>query len=135
MRRTVPRHRESHHDIGNLIQEQTALPEDQAINIGTGHGEYGDSGPQYSIDLHDETVRHKATQPLPYELLRQLCMGDAPKEELYDLDADPWAVNNLISEPAFAETVLRMRVEFASWRTFSKDSDMHPSRIPRRSQK
>ena len=46
-----------------------------------------------------------------------------------------WAVNNLIGDPAFAETVAQMRVEFASWRTFSKDSDIHPSRIPRRTQK
>ena len=121
--------------IGNLIQTKTTLPEEKAINIGTGDGEYGDPGPQYSIDLHDETVRHKADQPLPYELLRQLCMGDAPKEELYDLDADPWGVKNLVNDPASADTLARMRKEFADWRAFSKDADVHPKTIPRRATK
>ena len=84
--------------IANTIQEKTTLPEDKAIHVGTGFGEYGDPGPQYAIDLHDETVRQKTAQPLPYEFLRQLCMGDAPPKELYDLDRDPWAVNNLIDD-------------------------------------
>ena len=107
----------------NLIQTKTTLPEEKAINIGTGHGEYGDPGPQYAIDLHDETVRQKDEQPLPYELLRQLCMGDAPKEELYDLDADPWAVKNLVNDPAHAETLAKMRAEMKHWRTCTKDTD------------
>ena len=121
--------------IGNLIQTRTTLPEEKAINIGTGDGEYGDPGPQYAIDLHDETVRHKADQPLPYELLRQLCMGDAPPEELYDLDADPWGVKNLIPGPAHADTFARMRKEFADWRTATDDRDVHPKTIPRRAAK
>ena len=121
--------------IGNLIQTRTTLPEEKAINIGTGDGEYGDPGPQYAIDLHDETVRHKADQSLPYELLRQLCMGDAPPEELYDLDADPWGVKNLIPGPAHADTFARMRKEFADWRTATDDRDVHPKTIPRRAAK
>lgn len=118
--------------IGNLIQEKTTLPEAKALFVGSGDGEYGNPGPQYAIDLHDDTVRSKDKQPLPYELLRQLCMGDAPKEELYDLDADPWGVKNLINDSAQAETLARMRKEFAEWRTFTKDADVHPSTIPRR---
>jgi len=109
--------------IGNVYQDTFQGPVEQAISIGSGNGEYGDPSPQYSIDLHDETVRHKADQPLPYELLRQLCMADAPKEELYDLDSDPWAVKNLINDPAHAETLARMRTEFTNWRTFTKDND------------
>ncbi len=118
--------------IGNLIQQKVTMPEAQAIHIGSGNGEYGDPGPQYAIDLHDETVRMKDTQPLPYELLRQLCMNDAPPEELYDLDADPWAVKNLVNDPAHAEALARMRKEFADWRAFTKDADIHPRKIPRR---
>ena len=109
--------------IGNVYQDTFKGPVEQAVAIGTGNGEYGDPSPQYSIDLHDETVRHKADQPLPYELLRQLCMADAPKEELYDLDADPWAVNNLIHDPAHAEVLASLRKEFAQWRAFTKDND------------
>ena len=121
--------------IANLIQTKTTLPEDKAINVGTGHGEYGDPGPQYAIDLHDETVRQKTAQPLPYELLRQLCMGDAPKEELYDLAADPWGVKNLIADPAHAATLAQMRKEFADWRKATDDRDVHPKTIARRTQK
>jgi N-sulfoglucosamine sulfohydrolase len=121
--------------IRNIVQQKTTLPESQAINIGTGNGEYGDPGPLYAIDLHDEAVRHKSDQPLPYELLRQLCMGDAPPEELYDLDADPWAVKNLITDPAHAATLGLMRKEFADWQQFSHDSGIHPKLITRRTKK
>lgn len=118
--------------IANVIQERTKLPEEKAIAVGTGHGEYGDPGPQYAIDLHDEAVRQKAAQPLPYELLRQLCMGDAPKEELYDLDRDPWAVKNLANDPAHSAALAKMRAEMKHWRAFTGDRDIHPREIKRR---
>jgi N-sulfoglucosamine sulfohydrolase len=109
--------------IGNVYQDTFKGPVEQALHIGSGNGEYGDPGPQYGIDLHDETIRHQQDQPLPYELLRQLCMADAPKEELYDLDADPWAVNNLINDVSHAQTVARLRAEFNTWRRITQDTD------------
>jgi hypothetical protein len=109
--------------IGNVYQDIFKGPVEQAISIGSGSGEYGDPGPQYGIDFHDEAIRHKNDQPLPYELLRQLCMADAPREELYDLDADPWAVKNLVNDPSFAEALARLRHEFTKWRTSTKDTD------------
>lgn len=121
--------------IANIIQKKTDLPEDKALFVGSGHGEYGDPGPQYAIDLHDDTVRQKDKQPLPYELLRQLCMGDAPKEELYDLDADPWAVKNLVTDPTSTANLERMRKEMANWRKATGDRDVHPSTIPMRRSK
>ncbi|MEP6956863.1 MAG: hypothetical protein ABI883_08555 [Chthoniobacterales bacterium] len=42
------------------------------------------------------------------------------------------AVKNLIADPAHAATLARMRKKFADWRTFTKDADIHPSKIPRR---
>ena len=110
--------------IGNVYQDTFKGPAEQAIAIGSGSGEYGDPGPQYGIDLHDDAIRNKSDQPLPYELLRQLCMADAPKEELYDLDADPWAVKNLINNPAQAETLAKLRQEFTTWRANTQDSDL-----------
>ncbi len=118
--------------IRNLIQETFQGPVEKLLFAGSGHGEYGDPGPQYAIDLHDETVRQKDTQPLPFELLRQLCMSDAPPEELYDLDADPWAVNNLIDDPGHTDVLARMRRELEQWRQFTNDADIHPRKIPRR---
>lgn len=118
--------------IRNIIQDTVKGPEEKAIFIGSGSGEYGDPGNQYGIDLHDESIRVKAEQPLPYELLRQLCMSDAPKEELYDLDSDPWAVKNLVADSTQQDTLKRLRQELDQWRTFSKDSNVHPSQIPRR---
>jgi arylsulfatase A-like enzyme len=109
--------------IGNVYQDTFRGPVEKALSIGSGDGEYGDPGQQYGIDLHDESIRHKDDQPLPYELLRQLCMADAPKEELYDLDADPWAVKNLVNDAAHAGTLARLRKEFTTWRTFTKDDD------------
>jgi N-sulfoglucosamine sulfohydrolase len=110
--------------IGNVYQDTFKGPAEQAIAIGSGSGEYGDPGPQYGIDLHDDAIRDKSDQPLPYELLRQLCMADAPKEELYDLDADPWAVKNLINDPKHAETLAKLRQEFTTWRANTQDNDL-----------
>ncbi len=121
--------------IGNLIQVTVHGPVEQALHIGSGHGEYGDSGLQYAIDLHDETVRQKDAQPLAYELLRQLCLSDAPPEELYDLAVDPWAVKNLIADPTHAEDLDRLRKEFSAWRKVTNDRDVHPKTIPRRATK
>jgi N-sulfoglucosamine sulfohydrolase len=118
--------------IANVVQDKIKLPESKAVFVGSGFGEYGDPGPQYEIDLHDETVRQKDQQPLPYELLRQLCMSDAPPEELYDLDSDPWAVNNLINDPEHAEIAKVMRSEMAHWRERTNDAEVHPRTIPRR---
>lgn len=64
----------------NLIQTKTILSEEKALSIGSGNGEYSDPGPQYAIDLHDDTDRHKADQYRSFEPLRQLFMGDAPEE-------------------------------------------------------
>ncbi|MBA4016498.1 MAG: hypothetical protein C0483_04865 [Pirellula sp.] len=116
--------------IGNVYQDTVNEPVEKVLHLGSGNGEYGDPGPPYHIDLHDEAVRHKADQPLPYELLRRLCMNDTPREELYDLDADPWAVKNLVNDPAHAETLARLRQEFTQWRKFTKDDDQ-PFELPR----
>ncbi len=118
--------------IANVVQDKIKLPESEALFVGSGFGEYGDPGPQYEIDLHDETIRQKDQQPLPYELLRQLCMSDAPPEELYDLDSDPWAINNLIHNPKYTKTAEKMRAEMVSWREQTNDVNVHPSNIPRR---
>ena len=38
-----------------------------------------------------------------------------PEEELYDLDADPWEMSNLVEDPAHAETLLALRQKVDQW--------------------
>jgi arylsulfatase A-like enzyme len=38
-----------------------------------------------------------------------------PPEELYDLEADPWELRNLASEPARAATLARLRAHLDAW--------------------
>ena len=118
--------------VRNVVQRAVKIPVEKALHVGSGHGEYGDPGGLYHIDLHDETVRCREDQPVPYELLRRLVMNDAPPEELYDLGADPWAVANLVDDPAHAGALERMRGQMAAWRKRTKDRDVHPRTIPRR---
>lgn len=118
--------------IRNIYQNTYKGTEASAIFVGSGIGEYGDPAGLYYNDLHDETVRNKSVYPLPYELLRQLCMSDAPYEELYDLDADPWAVKNVAQIPEYSEDLKRMRVEMNNWRNNTKDRDQHPKTTLRR---
>ncbi len=39
-----------------------------------------------------------------------------PAEALYDLQADPFEINNLAEDPAHLETLTRMRMAYAEWR-------------------
>jgi hypothetical protein len=49
-----------------------------------------------------------------------------PVEELYDTENDPWEVNNLASDPAFKDVLLRMRAENKSWMTEIRDVGLIP---------
>jgi arylsulfatase A-like enzyme len=49
-----------------------------------------------------------------------------PPEELYDVEADPWEVNNLASDPQYANTLSRMRAETSRWVHKNKDAGFLP---------
>ncbi len=72
--------------ILNAYQDTFNGPQEQALSLGSGNGEYGDPGPQYAIDLHDETIRQQQKQPVPYELLRQLCMSEMTQWRTFTMD-------------------------------------------------
>ncbi|MBI1387373.1 MAG: sulfatase-like hydrolase/transferase [bacterium] len=38
-----------------------------------------------------------------------------PKEELYDLQSDPWEIHNLVNDPACRDTLVSMRNRLESW--------------------
>jgi N-sulfoglucosamine sulfohydrolase len=51
---------------------------------------------------------------------------EKPAEELYDVLADPWEVNNLADDPAYAETLERLRAETDRWMKEIKDTGLMP---------
>lgn len=64
-----------------------------------------------------------------------LGVGSTRAEELYDLDADPWGVINLVDSPEQADVLARLRLEFKYWRKATGDADVHPSKITRRTER
>lgn len=49
-----------------------------------------------------------------------------PVEELYDVTNDPWEVNNLAEDPAYTETLKRMRSANRQWMVNIKDTGVIP---------
>ncbi len=49
-----------------------------------------------------------------------------PPEELYDVVADPWEVNNLADDPQYAEVLARLRAENDRWMMEIKDTGLMP---------
>ncbi|BCX47635.1 hypothetical protein HAHE_15430 [Haloferula helveola] len=82
---------------------------------------------------YDATVA--ATGTPQRELLRILVEGELPPEELYDLDADPWCSDNLISDPALAGVRKSLARELAEWRIATEDYNQSASEVTRREQR
>ncbi|MCK3685757.1 sulfatase [Maribellus sp. YY47] len=51
---------------------------------------------------------------------------EKPLEELYDTENDPWEINNLANEPAYADVLNRMRKELTRWMREVKDVGLIP---------
>jgi hypothetical protein len=51
---------------------------------------------------------------------------EKPAEELYDVHADPWEVNNLANDPSYADVLKRMRAEADRWMGEIKDTGLMP---------
>ena len=49
-----------------------------------------------------------------------------PAEELYDTANDPWEVNNLVDDPAYADALERMREVLSEWTLEIRDSGFIP---------
>lgn len=75
----------------------------------------------YDNQVFSETSRVKNEQPLPYKLLAEIVEGRLPEEELYDLEQDPWAVNNLANDGKFKEILLQMKAELNAWQVKTND--------------
>lgn len=63
------------------------------------------------------------------QLLNTYLTGAVPDEELFDLDSDPWCVNDLANDPKLASLKAGLAEELAAWREISGDQQ---SPTPRR---
>ncbi|MEQ9289510.1 MAG: sulfatase [Cyclobacteriaceae bacterium] len=75
----------------------------------------------YDNQVFSETIRAKNEHTLAYELLAQIVEGRLPEEELYDLDNDPWAVNNLAEKDEYKKTLKKMQKELIGWQKKTND--------------
>lgn len=75
----------------------------------------------YDNQVFTETIRAKDEQPLAYELLSQMVDGRLPNGELYDLENDPWAVNNLAEKPKYKKVMNDMQKELLRWQKKTND--------------
>ncbi|MEN8694587.1 MAG: sulfatase [Akkermansiaceae bacterium] len=67
---------------------------------------------------------HKAGKLTPYQ--KQHWFGDRPAEELYDLAKDPYQVNNLAGDPAYAAELKHHRALLEKWIKESGDKGHQP---------
>jgi N-sulfoglucosamine sulfohydrolase len=104
---------------GSLANPQAGLNTDQ----------YQSGSPWYNR-TYGATVA--ATGTPAHQLLSDLLTGNVPDEELYDLDADPWAVNNLAADPAHATVKARLRRELNAWRVNTEDYNISRTEVTRR---
>ena len=82
---------------------------------------YGDcdDGPTKNlmIDRRDEPAMGK---------LFQLCFAQRPAEELYDVRRDPFQLNNLAGQPAYAEAQQKLSATLESWMKETADPRVDP---------
>jgi N-sulfoglucosamine sulfohydrolase len=75
----------------------------------------------YDNQVFSETIRVRDEQPLPFELLAQIVEGRLPEEELYNLEADPWATRNLAGDNQYTSILEFMRSELKWWQQKTND--------------
>lgn len=58
--------------------------------------------------------------------VQSIFWNEKPAEELYDVIADPWEVNNLAGNPEYTETLNRLKDETNRWMASTHDSGLVP---------
>ncbi len=80
--------------------------------------------------IYDAVVEARGEAPEPYEALQNTI--HRPKEELYNIEQDPYELNNLADDPAYAEEQQRLKTALQQWITRT-DDPFDPAQIERRS--
>ena len=78
--------------------------------------------------VRKEMRRLKADGTLPPESA-QFLNDTRPTEELYDVNADPWELNNLLNDPKHRDTLVRLRKECDRWQLNVRDAHLIPEAI------
>ena len=86
------------------------------------HVEYGERN-----ETLREIRRQEAAGQLP-DVVRQWLVPRAP-EELYDLEADPWETENLITNPELASEVTELRAACDAWQRSAVDVHLLPEAL------
>lgn len=76
-----------------------------------------------------EVINSKSQFPVQYELLKATFFR--PKEELYDLENDPYDMNNLVAVPEYKNMLEKLRQVLDDWMKKTND-DGDPRSHPRR---
>ncbi len=60
--------------------------------------------------------KHRMVKDRRHKLIEYVVDGTRTQTQLFDLQADPWELNNLASSPAHADILLKLRAALADWR-------------------
>ncbi|MCC9608387.1 sulfatase [Blastopirellula sp. JC732] len=89
--------------------------------------------PYFTTHAYEEKVR--PIRPVLWQLYQDGKMNDVqaylmqpqkPKEELYDLENDPWETKNLIEFPAYAAEADKLRKALQDWEETTDDKGRYP---------
>ena len=76
----------------------------------------------------DSWVRKAESDPRAAAILKRYHWR--PREELYDVLADPYELNNLAENPAFTETKRQLNQRLVEWRKQQGDTKTGPDPLP-----
>lgn len=82
-----------------------------------------------------EEIRRTAAAGTLSAAARQFMADEKPKEELYDVEADPWEVKNLVADPRHKAALERLRAAHIRWQDETKDLGLFPESEVEREEK
>ncbi|MGB5983187.1 MAG: sulfatase [Nonlabens sp.] len=85
----------------------------------------------WSNRSYEATVKAEKSHPKQYGILRTLEKG-RPAKELYDMQNDPYQLNNLADDPKFAKILGKMQEALKNWRKETGDVAKNPIQIKTR---
>ena len=82
-----------------------------------------------------QAIRQAAADNSLPEAGAHIVASTKPAEELFDLQTDPWELNNLAKDPKYVKQLEEMRKAHADWSDETKDTGLIPETILRRWEK